>query len=424
MAKQTFTAAQVLTAAQMNTLQANDYNWTVDTKTDSYVLVAGDAGKRIVMNATTAKTITVNTGIFSAGDTVWIHNIGTGSCTVTAGTATVNTAGNLALAQWEGGSLYFTSASTAIFFRGGGATALTQTVAFTTTGTNSWTVPDGVTYVIANIIGGGGGTGIGATAGGNGTASSVAFSAGTVTAAGGNHSSTTDTTHAGTAQANQTPNRYGDGAITVRSGSNTYCSMYASRGAYVRAGGAVTPGATLTITVGAGGTAGTNGSVGQQGYVWLEYGVGSKRRCQVFTSSGTFNPPSGVTTVTAYLTGGGGGTNWGDGGGGDGGSTTVGFTAGTVTALGGKGLSVGRGGFINYGVHVLGANNSGMGGFMSWAATTGPNSSVQFARDGQYRVFQGAVAFGTGVTITIGAGGASQTGNSGSGVCWIEYDVP
>jgi hypothetical protein len=121
MAKQTFTAGQVLEAADLTALQANDYNWTVDTKTDSYVLVAGDAGKRIVMNAATAKTITVNTSIFTAGDTVWIHNINTGTCTVTAGTATVNTAGSLALAQWEGGALYFTSASTAIFFRGGPA---------------------------------------------------------------------------------------------------------------------------------------------------------------------------------------------------------------------------------------------------------------------------------------------------------------
>ena len=75
MAKQTFTAGQVLTAAQMNSLQANDYNWTVDTKTDNYTLVAGDAGKRIVMNAATAKTITVNTSIFTAGDVVWLHNI-------------------------------------------------------------------------------------------------------------------------------------------------------------------------------------------------------------------------------------------------------------------------------------------------------------------------------------------------------------
>lgn len=119
MAKQSFTSGQVLTAAQMSTLQANDYNWTVDTKTADYTLVAGDAGKRIVMNSATAKTITVDDSVFTAGDVVWIHNINTGVCTVTAGTATVNSAGSLALGQWGGGALYFTSASSAIFFPSG-----------------------------------------------------------------------------------------------------------------------------------------------------------------------------------------------------------------------------------------------------------------------------------------------------------------
>ena len=108
MAKQTFTTGQVLTATQMNSLQSNDFNQTVSTKTDSYVLVVGDRGTRVVMNAATAKTITVNTGIFDAGDT-----------TVTAGTATVNTAQSLSLNQWEGGTLYFTSASSAIFWGAG-----------------------------------------------------------------------------------------------------------------------------------------------------------------------------------------------------------------------------------------------------------------------------------------------------------------
>jgi len=121
MAKQTFTAGQVLTAAEMNSLQENDYNWTVTTKTASYTLAAGDEGTRIVMNNAGATTITVDDSVFSAGDVVWIHNIGAGTCTVTAGTATVNTAASLDLEQWEGGSLYFTSASSAIFFRGGGA---------------------------------------------------------------------------------------------------------------------------------------------------------------------------------------------------------------------------------------------------------------------------------------------------------------
>jgi hypothetical protein len=44
-------------------------------------------------------------------------------------------------------------------------------------------------------------------------------------------------------------------------------------GAYIVAGGAVTPAASITITVGAGGTAGTNGAAGGSGYVWIEYQV-------------------------------------------------------------------------------------------------------------------------------------------------------
>jgi hypothetical protein len=117
MAKQTFTTGQVLTAAQMTSLQQTAMGGgTASTKTASYTLVAADAGTVIQMNSASATTITVNTALFSAGDTVQIQNIGAGVCTVTAGTATVSTAGSLALSQWEGGQLYFTSTSASIFF--------------------------------------------------------------------------------------------------------------------------------------------------------------------------------------------------------------------------------------------------------------------------------------------------------------------
>jgi hypothetical protein len=128
MAIQSFSVGQVLTAAQVNALQANDYNQTVSNKTASYTLVAADKGTRIAMSSTSATTITVNTSLFSAGDTLFIQNLNTGVSTITAGTATVTTSSSLALAQWEGGTLYFTSASAAIFFKsdvaagGGGAT--------------------------------------------------------------------------------------------------------------------------------------------------------------------------------------------------------------------------------------------------------------------------------------------------------------
>jgi hypothetical protein len=123
MAIQSFSVGQVLTAAQVNALQANDYNQTVSNKTASYTLVAADKGTRITMSSTSATTITVNDSLFSAGDTLFIQNLNTGVSTITAGTATVTTSASLALAQWEGGTLYFTSASAAIFFKSDGAAA-------------------------------------------------------------------------------------------------------------------------------------------------------------------------------------------------------------------------------------------------------------------------------------------------------------
>jgi hypothetical protein len=117
MAKQTFTTGQVLTAAQMTSLQQTAMGGGAATaKTASYVLVAADAGTTVAMNAAGATTITVNTGLFAAGDTVFIQNLGAGACTVTAGTATVATAGSLILPQNDAGILYFTATGAAIFY--------------------------------------------------------------------------------------------------------------------------------------------------------------------------------------------------------------------------------------------------------------------------------------------------------------------
>ena len=118
MAKQTFTTGQVLTAAQMTSLQQTAMSGgAASAKTASYVLVAADGGTAISMSNAGATTITVNTGLFAAGDTVTIVNLGAGVCTVTAGTATVSTSGSLVLAQNQGGILYFTSASAALFLQ-------------------------------------------------------------------------------------------------------------------------------------------------------------------------------------------------------------------------------------------------------------------------------------------------------------------
>lgn len=124
MAKQTFSVGQTLTAAQMTSLQQTAMlGGAASAKTASYTLVAADAGTAISMSNASATTITVNTGLFAAGDTVQITNLGAGVCTITAGTATVNSSASLALAQYESGTLDFTSTSAAIFIKGAGAAA-------------------------------------------------------------------------------------------------------------------------------------------------------------------------------------------------------------------------------------------------------------------------------------------------------------
>ena len=117
MAKQTFTVGQVLTAAQLTSLQQTAMGGgAASAKTASYTLVAADAGTTISMTSTSATTITVNTGLFAAGDTVFIQNLGSGNCTVTAGTATVSTAGSTILPTNDAGILYFVSTGVAIFY--------------------------------------------------------------------------------------------------------------------------------------------------------------------------------------------------------------------------------------------------------------------------------------------------------------------
>jgi hypothetical protein len=138
MAKQTFTTGQVLSAAQMTSLQQTAMlGGDTTAKTVSYTLVAADAGTTVAMSNAGATTITVNTALFAAGDIVTIQNRGAGTCTVTAGTATVSTSGSLALAQNQGGVLYFTSASASIFFQfstGGSSAGLTSLASGTLSG--------------------------------------------------------------------------------------------------------------------------------------------------------------------------------------------------------------------------------------------------------------------------------------------------
>ena len=154
MAKQTFTTGQVLTAAQMNSLQQTAMlGGAASAKTASYTLVAADAGTAVSMSNASATTITVNTGLFAAGDTVHITNLGAGVCTITAGTATVNTSASLALAQYESGFLDFTSTSAAIFVKGAGAAPAVSATSYALLNAGGTALTGATTITVSGLSG-------------------------------------------------------------------------------------------------------------------------------------------------------------------------------------------------------------------------------------------------------------------------------
>lgn len=89
MTVQTFTAGQVLTAAQLNTLQASVWTDEANTQTGtSYTLVLTDGGKQITMSNASASTLTVppNASVaFAIGVRLMVIQLGAGLVTITPG---------------------------------------------------------------------------------------------------------------------------------------------------------------------------------------------------------------------------------------------------------------------------------------------------------------------------------------------------
>ena len=94
MARQTFTSGAVLTAAQMNTLQASVWADDVNAQTGTtYTLVLTDAGKQVTLTNASAVTVTVplNSSVaFTIGTRIYLLNLGAGIVTIAgAGGVTV-----------------------------------------------------------------------------------------------------------------------------------------------------------------------------------------------------------------------------------------------------------------------------------------------------------------------------------------------
>jgi hypothetical protein len=123
MARQTFTAGQVLTAAQVTTLQDSVWSDDVNAQTGtSYTLVLTDSGKQVTMSNASASTLTVppNASVaFAVGVRVQVIQLGAGAVTLTAGSGvTVNETGNnLVLGQYQSAILVKQATNTWIVLR-------------------------------------------------------------------------------------------------------------------------------------------------------------------------------------------------------------------------------------------------------------------------------------------------------------------
>ena len=129
MARQTFTAAQVLTAAQMNQLQSSVWSDDVNAQTGtSYTLVLTDAGKQVTMSNASASTLTVppNASVaFDVGVRIQIIQLGAGAVTLTAGAGvTISSAStSLAMVQNQTATLIKQATNTWIATLGAGGSA-------------------------------------------------------------------------------------------------------------------------------------------------------------------------------------------------------------------------------------------------------------------------------------------------------------
>ena len=132
MARQTFTAAQVLTAAQMNQLQSSVWSDDVNAQIGtSYTLVLTDAGKQVTMNNASASTLTIppNASVaFDVGVRIVVIQLGAGAVTLTAGAGVTisSQATSLVMAQYQVATLIKQATNTWIANLGGSAGSATD----------------------------------------------------------------------------------------------------------------------------------------------------------------------------------------------------------------------------------------------------------------------------------------------------------
>ncbi len=124
--RQTFVSGDILTAAQLNQLNANIWIDDVNAQTGtSYTLVLTDAGKQVTMTNASASTLTIppNASVaYDIGTRIQVIQLGAGAVTLTPGAAvTVSSlATTLAMSQYQVATLIKTATNTWVANLGGG----------------------------------------------------------------------------------------------------------------------------------------------------------------------------------------------------------------------------------------------------------------------------------------------------------------
>ena len=95
MAAITFVTGEVLTAAQMNALNALAFNAQTGT---TYTLVAADKDKLVTTSNGAAITVTIPTGVFTVGQSINVQSIGVGLTTISGAAVTITSTGASAIA--------------------------------------------------------------------------------------------------------------------------------------------------------------------------------------------------------------------------------------------------------------------------------------------------------------------------------------
>jgi len=90
MAAITFVTGEVLTAAQMNALNALAFNAQTGT---TYTLVAADKDKLVTTSNGSAVTVTIPTGVFTVGQSINVQSIGVGLTTISGAAVTITSTG-------------------------------------------------------------------------------------------------------------------------------------------------------------------------------------------------------------------------------------------------------------------------------------------------------------------------------------------